>query len=137
MTRQRLVCLVEKCAKGDFSQIDLRRKDLDDCYQTYSVEKSRAYWNDINEFAKVAKEFDNFSNDVYKHVCIPSFNRMMFTLFQCVYFWKNDKLYAAYRYDTNVNIISGYFVCNKFKTLVEFEGYDFETFKKIYLNERN
>lgn len=137
MTTKRLVYLIESIAKGDFREIDLRRKHLEDCYSTYSANKSCAYWNDIEEFDKVVKEFEKCTNDVEKYVCIPSFNPMMFTLFQCVYFWKDGDLYASYRYDTPSKTMQGYFISDKFKTLVEFDRYDFDTFKKIYLDKIN
>lgn len=137
MTRKGLVYLVESLAKGDFTNVDLRRRDLGDCYSTYSINKARAYWNNINNFDNVFKEFEKYSNNVDKYICIPSYNTMMFTLFQCVFFWKDSNLYASYRYDTPSKTISGYFVYDKFKTLVEFEENDFDTFKKIYLDKIN
>lgn len=137
MTKKKLVDVVESLAKGDFSKIDLRRRDLGDCYVTYSANKSRAYWCDINEFDKVVKEFEKCSNDVEKYVCIPSHNTMMFTLFQCVYFWKDGNLYASYRYDTPSKTIQAYFILSKFNTLVIFRDYDFDTFKRIYLDKIN
>lgn len=130
MTRKRLVYLVESLAKGDFSNIDLRRRDLGDCYSSYSINKANAYWSDINNFDNVIKDFEKCSNTVDKYICISSHNTTMFTLFQCVFFWKGSNLYASYRYDTPSKTISGYFVYSKFKALVEFEGNDFETFKK-------
>ena len=135
MTTKKLVYLVESIAKGDFREIDLRRKHLEDCYSTYSANKSRAYLNDIEEFDKVAKEFDKCSNDTEKYVCIPSYNSMMFTLFQCVYFWEDGHLYASYRYDTPSKTMQGYFISNKFNTLVIFKDFDFDSFKRIYLDK--
>lgn len=135
MTTKRLIDLVESLAKGDFSKIDLRRRSLEDCYSTYSVNKSRVYLCDINEFDKVAKEFEKCSNNAKKYVCIPFHNTMMFTLFQCVYFWKDAQLYAAYRYDTPSKTMQGYFTSSKFNTLVIFKDYDFDSFKKIYLDK--
>ena len=135
MTTKRLVYLTKSLAMGDFSKVDLRRRDLGDCYCTYSGNKSRAYWNDIDEFDKVVKEFEKYSNSVVKYVCIPSYNTMMFTLFQCVYFWKDGYLYASYRYDTPSKTIQGYFTSSKFNTLAIFKDFDFNSFKKIYLEK--
>lgn len=135
MTRKRLVYLVESIAKGDFREVDLRRKCLEDCYISYSSRKLQAYCKDVNEFTKIVKEFEKCSNKVEGYIAIPSYNSMMFTLFQCVYFWKNECLYASYRYDTPSKTIDGCFVYDKFKSLVEFEGNDFDSFKKIYLDK--
>ena len=137
MTRKRLVYFVESIARGDFREIDLRRKHLEDCYISYSSRKSQAYWKDVNEFTEIVKEFEKCSNKVERYIAIPSYNTMMFTLFQCVYFWKDEALYGAYRYDTQSKTISGYFVYNKFKTLIEFEGNDFDTFKRLCLDKIN
>ena len=134
MTTKRLVYLVESIAKGDFREIDLRRKKLEDCYSTYSANKSRAYWNDIEEFNKVAKEFEQCGN-AERYVCIPSHNSMVFTLFQCVYFWKDGNLYASYRFDTPSKTMQGYFTSSKFNTLAIFKDFDFDSFKKIYLDK--
>lgn len=132
MTLKELVYLVESLAKGDFSKSDLRRKSLEDCYSSYSFRKSRAYWDDVNDFMKIAKEFEKCSNKVEKYIAIPSHNNTMFTLFQCVYFWKDDELYAAVRYDTPCKTIERYFVSSEIKRSIYF---DFDCFKEIYLNK--
>lgn len=135
MTSKELVYLVEKIAKGEFSKFDLSCKRLDDCYSSYSSRKLQAYWHDVNYFEKIVKEFERCNNNVERYIAIPSHNSMMFTLFQCVYFWKNECLYASYRYDTPIRTIDGCFVYDKFKSLVEFEGNDFDSFKTKYLDK--
>lgn len=135
MTRKELVKMAVRFANGD--RYIFKYKNLDDCYTRYSEAKSRAFWQDVQEFGEIVIPFNHYDNWATYDCCIPSYNSMMFTLFQVVYFWKGETLYAAYRYDTPNKTISGYFVYNKFKTLVEFEGYDFDTFKKIYLDKIN
>ena len=110
-------------------------KTLDDCYSRYSEAKSRAFWQDVREFGEIVIPFNHYDNWATYDCCIPSHNSMTFTLFQVVYFWKDEILYASYRYDTPSKTISGYFVYSKFKTLVEFESNDFDAFKKIYLDK--
>lgn len=132
MTRKKLVYLVESLAKGDFSKTDLRRKSLDDCYSSYSSRKLQAYWHDVNEFTKIVKEFERCNNNVERYIAIPSYNTMMFTLFQCVYFWKDGEMYAAVRYDTSNKTIESYFVSSELKRSIYF---DFDCFKEIYLDK--
>lgn len=133
MTRKELVKMAVRFANGD--RDIYKYKDLDDCYVRYSEAKSRAFWRDVEDFRKIVIPFNHYDKWVTYDCCIPSYNSMMFTLFQVVYFWKDETLYAAYRYDTPTKTISGYFVYSKIKTLVEFEGYDFDSFKKIYLDK--
>lgn len=134
MTLKELVYSVESLAKGDFSKIDLRRKSLEDCYSSYSFRKSRAYWDDVNDFMKIVKEFERCNNNVERYIAIPSYNNMMFTLFQCVYFWKDGEMYAAVRYNTPNKTIESYFVSSEFKRSIYF---DFDCFKEIYLDKIN
>lgn len=133
MTRKELVKMSMRFANGD--RYIFKYQDLNDCYARYSEAKSRAYWQDVESFSEIVLLFNHCNNWSTYDCCVPSHNSMMFTLFQVVYFWQDEVLYAAYRYDSPSKTISGYFVYNKFKTLVEFEGYDFETFKKIYLDK--
>lgn len=135
MTKKELVKMVVRFANGD--RYISKYKDLNDCYTRYSESKSRAYWQDVQEFSEIVMSFNHYDNWAIYDYCIPSHNSMMFTLFQVVCFWKNEKLYAAYRYDTVKKTISGCFVYDKFKTLAEFEEYDFSTFKKKYLDKIN
>lgn len=135
MTRKELVEMSISFAKGN--RYTFERKNLDDCYTRYSEAKSRAFWHDVQEFSEIVIPFNHYDKWSTYDCYVPSYNSMMFTLFQVVYFWKDDKLYAAYRYDTLNKTISGYFVYDKFKTLVEFDGYDFDSFKKIYLDKIN
>lgn len=135
MTKKELVKMAIRFGIGE--GYGYKYKNLDDCYSSYSKAKSRAYWHDVQDFEKIVISFNGYDNWATHDCCILSYNAMMFTLFQVVYFWKNETLYAAYRYDTPRKTISGYFVYSKFKTLVEFEGNDFETFKKIYLDKIN
>lgn len=133
MTKRRLVYLDESLAKGDFSKTDLRRESLDDCYSSYSSRKLRAYWQNVNEFTEIVKEFER-CNNVERYIAIPSYNTMMFTLFQCVYFWKGNELYAAVRYDTPNKTIEIYFVSSELKKSIYV---DFDCFKEIYLKDNN
>lgn len=133
MTRKELVKMAVRFANGD--RYIYKYKDLDDCYIRYSEAKSRAFWHDVEDFREIVIPFSHYDKWVTYDCCIPSHNSMMFTLFQVVYFWKDETLYAAYRYDSPTKTISGFFVYDKFKALVEFEGYDFDNFKKIYLDK--
>lgn len=135
MTKKELVKMTIGFANGN--RFTYKYRNLDDCYIRYSSVKSRAFWQDVKDFSKIVISFGNCDNWSTYDYCIPSHNSMMFTLFQMVYFWKDEILYAAYRYDTPSKTISSCFVYDKFKTLVEFEANDFETFKKVYLDKIN
>lgn len=135
MTRKELVEMSIRFAEGN--RYTFKCKNLDDCYSRYSEAKSRAFWQDVQKFSDIVISFNHYDNRATYDCCIPSHNSMMFTLFQIVYCWEDDNLYASYRYDTSTKTIQGYLVYSKFKTLVEFEGYDFDTFKKIYLDKIN
>lgn len=135
MTKKELVKMAIGFANGD-SYI-YKYKDLNDCYVRYSEAKSCAFWQNVQDFSKIVIQFNHYDKWSTYDYCIPSHNIYMFTLFQVVYFWKDGALYAAYRYDAPDKTISGYFVYNKFKTLVKFEGYDFDGFKRLYLDKIN
>lgn len=130
MTRKELVEMALRFVKGN--RYIFKYKNLDDCYTRYSEAKSRAFWQDVEEVSEIVIPFNRYDNWAIYDCCIPSHNSMMFTLFQVVYFWKDEILYAAYRYDTPNKTISGYFVYSKFKTLVEFESNDLMNSKIIF-----
>lgn len=91
-------------------------RNLEDCYNSFSDEKRRAYYYCERKFAEDVNYF--FRNvEKYKFFTfsrILSHNKMMFTLLQgAYYFSKSGALVALFRFDTKTRVIRRGFVLDK------------------------
>lgn len=91
-------------------------RNLEDCYNHFSLLKKNAYDDCEHKFSEDVNYFfgDELANRTFTFTRILSYNKNTFTLLQGAYFFsKNGSLVALFRYDTRTRGYIRGFVLNK------------------------